>query len=470
MRTNDKDTMIPTSPPRLRTIRRVRTMPPGNDSRTADLSDATGESYGPGPVSRVHRHLVRAAAVWMGSAGGAWLAFPSLPFLATAPAALLALRSRSIRRSALALLLVGAAGASREWSARPFPPGPCEGTVRLVEDPRTFGLSVSAVVSLQGRRVRAVAWGRPSYSLARMLAGETAHARGTCGPVPAPRRDRELVAHVVGRMSLAELTGPHGDGGAVNRAANRIRRLLTAGTRTMAHDTAALFSGLVIGDDREQPREMVEQFRASGLSHLCSVSGQNVVYLLAAFAPLTRRLRPLARLVATLAVIGWFVVLTRAEPSVLRAAAMATVVAINFFRGGAMNARSVLAVSVTGLLVLDPMLARSVGFMLSAGATAGLAWLSAPLERRGVPAVLAATLAAQAGTLPVSLLVFHRVSLVSIVANPLAVPVAGLVMLLGIPVALVAGLVPDPVAAVLAWTMAVPTSFVAHVARVCARF
>lgn len=284
------------------------------------------------------------------------------------------------------------------------------------------------------------------------------------------RHDRELISHVVGRMTVQDISQDTSDGGPLHRGANRVRRLLVEGTRTMSHDTAALFTGLVIGDDRQQTREMIGQFRASGLSHLCSVSGQNVVYVLAAFGPLTRRLRPFARLASTLAVLAWFVILTRGEPSVLRAAAMATVVAVNFFRGRSMNARSVLAVSVTGLLLLDPVLAHSVGFMLSAGATAGLAWLSAPLEKRGLPAVLAATIAAQAGTLPVTIAVFHTVAVVSLVANPLAVPVAGFVMLLGIPVALVAGAAPDSVAGVLAWTMSVPTDFVALVARVCARF
>lgn len=412
-----------------------------------------------------------ALAVWSGSFAARYAVFPSLPAWVTVAAALTVVtRVRALGVAAVVMLLVGLSGGAREWSAAPFPVGPCAGTIRLVDDPRTFGASVSAVVSLDGRRVRAGAWGRNAAVLSRMLAGETTRASGTCGPVPSQRHDRDLVSHVVGRMSIAEMSPVPADGGALHRGANRVRRLLVAGTRTMAPDTAALFTGLVIGDDRDQPREMIEQFRASGLSHLCSVSGQNVVYLLAAFGPLTRRLRPGTRLVATLSILAWFVILTRAEPSVLRAAAMAAVVAVNFFRGRSLNARSVLAVSVTGLVVLDPLLAHSVGFMLSAGATAGLAWFSAPLEKRGVPAVLAATVAAQTGTLPVMVMVFRRVSLISLVANPLAVPVAGVVMLVGMPVVLLAGAVPDHVAAVLAWAMEVPTAFVALVARVCARF
>ena len=468
--TIDNDTATPVSPPRRRTDRRVRTMPPGNDSLVAERSDATAESYGPAGPGPVHRHVVLACAVWVGSYMGRHVPVPAVPRWPLVVVAVCAFRIRGLRAAAVLLLLVGLAGGAREWSAPSLPAGPCGGTARLVDDPRSFGAATSAVVEVHGRRVRAYAYGRAGGRLSRMLAGETALMEGTCAPVAPGRRERELVSHVVGRMSLESVSENRGDGGGLHRGANRVRRLLVSGTRTMSRETAALFAGLVIGDDRDQSREMVEQFRRSGLSHLCSVSGQNVVYLLAAFGPLTRRLRPGGRLAATFAVLAWFVVLTRAEPSVLRAAAMAAVVAVNFFRGRSMNARSVLAVSVTGLLLLDPLLAHSVGFALSAGATAGLAWLSAPLERRGIPGVLAATVAAQAGTLPVSLLVFGRLSFVSLVANPLAVPVAGFVMLFGIPVALVAGLLPDPAATVLAATMSVPVSFVAAVARVCARF
>lgn len=407
-----------------------------------------------------------ALAVWAGSFAARFVHGPVTPAWLTVSLAVCAVGARRLRLLVPLLAVTGLAGGIREWSAAPFPAGPCNATVRLVDDPRAFGAATSVVVSVAGRHVRAYAYGSAGARFARMLAGERARVEGTCSPVRSDRHDRELVSHVVGRMSVTAVEPGGDDGGPVHRGANRIRRLMTKGTRTMARDTAALFAGLVIGDDRDQPRAMVEQFRRSGLSHLCSVSGQNVVYVLAAFGPFTRRLRPGPRLVSTLAVLAWFVVLTRAEPSVLRAAVMAGVVAVNFFRGRSMNARSVLAVSVTALLVVDPMLAHSVGFALSAGATAGLAWFSAPLERRGLPPVLAATVAAQAGTLPVSLAVFGRLSLVSFVANPLAVPVAGFVMLVGIPVALVAALVPGPVAAVIMVTVSVPTSFVAAVARV----
>jgi competence protein ComEC len=254
------------------------------------------------------------------------------------------------------------------------------------------------------------------------------------------------------------------------RAANRMRVALRNGVASMPYNLQALFAGLVIGDDRDQTREMVTQFRASGLSHLCAVSGQNVAYLLAALSPFLNRLRRTGRFIAILIFLVWFVLLTRAEPSVLRAAVMAGLVALNAASGTSMNARTILASTVIVLLLLDPMLAWSVGFALSVGATAGLAWLSARLghvlSNRGM---LAATLAAQVGTMPVSLFVFGYVPVISLVANPLALWVAGMVMMVGLPLALLGSLL-TPLVPIVSWGMTIPVAWVAGVARICADF
>ena len=78
---------------------------------------------------------------------------------------------------------------------------------------------------------------------------------------------------------------------------------------------------------------MVDAFRASGLSHLTAVSGENVAFVLAAASPLLRRLRPWWRWAATLGLIGWFMTLTRFEPSVLRAGVMAMLASSAFVLG-----------------------------------------------------------------------------------------------------------------------------------------
>ncbi len=119
------------------------------------------------------------------------------------------------------------------------------------------------------------------------------------------------------------------------------------------------------GDDRPLPL-------LSGLSHLTAVSGQNVGFLLAAAGPMLRRLRPWMQWAVTIGLIAWFVALTRYEPSIVRAGAMAGLSAAAFVLGRGRSPVRILAVAVTGLVLVDPLL-DVVGRVLAvqSGATLG---------------------------------------------------------------------------------------------------
>ena len=148
-----------------------------------------------------------------------------------------------------------------------------------------------------------------------------------------------------------------------------------------------------------------------------------------------------------MAVIAWFVALTRFEPSILRAGVMAGLSATAYATGRERSPVRILALAVIGLVLIDPLLVWSVGFWLSVGATAGVCtvgpWLAHRLATFGPLALpLGITLGAQLGVVLPSVLVFGRLPLVSVVANVLAVPVAGFVMLYGLPAGLVAGSIP----------------------------
>lgn len=362
----------------------------------------------------------------------------------------------------------GLAGGATAWRTVDVIEGSCSGQATMRSDPTWVGGGVGAVLELHGKRYRVIAHGAEGARLANRLAGEKVMVQGTCSRSSGPYSRYDRVMHVAARIQLRTVSEEFSEGSLVIRAANRMRIALHNGVSSMPKGLESLFTGLVIGDDRDQTREMVSQFRASGLSHLCAVSGQNVAYLLAALSPLLNRLRRTSRFVAIVTMLGWFVVLTRGEPSVLRAALMAGLVALNAASGTSMNARRVLAVTVIVLLFIDPMLAWSVGFALSVGATAGLAWFSARLGTIiGGRGILASTLAAQVGTMPVSFFVFGFVPVISLIANPLALWVAGMVMMVGLPLALLASMF-SPLVPIVSWGMSIPVAWVAGVARFCA--
>ncbi len=270
-------------------------------------------------------------------------------------------------------------------------------------------------------------------------------------------------------MDVTDASEEWTDDSLLARSSNRVHEWLAKGAQSLEPHDRALFLGLVMGDDRAQPREMVDDFRASGLAHLTAVSGQNVAFVLAVAGVVLRRLRSVARLVATFGVIVWFVVMTRAEPSVIRAAVMAGASATCFALGVRAEPRRLMPVLVLAMLVVDPMLAHSVGFALSVGATFGLIWLSAPMSRwcgtRVLLSGVATTLAAMCGTAPISLLVFGQIPAMAILCNPLAVPVAGAVMLAGIPIAVVCAVLPVHVATIAMFPIAVAVRLVWWIAH-----
>ncbi len=324
------------------------------------------------------------------------------------------------------------------------------GDVVLVSDPAPRFGGVHADVRWRGRRLEARASGRAGDALRHRLAGEVVAVAGAVRPDESPWL---TARHVAGVLTVHRVDGWR-PGDPLSRTANGLRRTLVEGSAPLGPRRQALFTGIVIGDDREQPADLADAFRGAGLTHLLAVSGQNVAFALAVAGPVLRRVRLWPRLLLTLVVIGLFGLLTRFEPSVLRASAMAAVAAGAAMPGRPTSRLRVLAVAVSGLLLVDPLLARSTGFQLSAGASLAILLVAPPLARQlpGPPALrdaLAVTVAAQLGVAPVLLLTFGPIPVASLPANLLCVPVAGLVMVWGLTAGMAAGVVGATAAAAL---------------------
>jgi competence protein ComEC len=369
-------------------------------------------------------------------------------------------------------LAAGLAG-ERAWqAATPRELGEFAGWVQVVADAAPFGSGTRLTLEVRGERFDAWVYGSARARVDDRQAGEWMWVSGERVPLP-PDSRRERVRHVVGRFRMAAL-GDTLAGSPLARAGNRIRGALRRSAEgTMDSPTASLFTGLVIGDDARQPRWMTGEFRASGLSHLTAVSGQNLAFVVAAAMPLLRRLRPWWRWAATVGLIAWFMSITRFEPSVLRAGFMAMLAATAFVLGRQPRPVRLLAIAIVVLVLLDPLLVWSVGFWLSVGATAGVCVVG-PRLTRALPGpewfrvAVGVTVGAQCGVCVPSVLVFHRLPFISLLANLVAVPVAGFVMLYGLPAGLLAASIPAPASWVVMVPAVVGTRWVATVARVAA--
>ncbi|WP_438272501.1 ComEC/Rec2 family competence protein [Streptomyces bobili] len=273
---------------------------------------------------------------------------------------------------------------------------------------------------------------------------------------------------------------------AAQRIAGRLRAGLREATDGLPADARALLPGLVVGDTSRITPELDEAFKETDLAHTLAVSGSNLTIMLAlllgppGLAQQVERRGLAPRLgipLRTTALLGGvltlgFVVVCRPDPSVLRAAACGAVVLLALATGRRRSLIPALATAVLLLVLYDPWLARSYGFLLSVLATGALLTLaprwSAALRRRGVPPRLAEALAAagaaQALCAPVVAVLSARVSLVAVPCNLLVefavapATVLGFATLATAPWAM-------PMAKALAWCASWPAEWIAGVAR-----
>ncbi|MFH8688441.1 ComEC/Rec2 family competence protein [Streptomyces anulatus] len=472
-----------------------------------------------------------ALAVWTAAAStlglpGRWVAAVAVACLVPAVVLLVAAsrtsrEGRSAGRSRVvaaggAVLLCAAAGAAvaglHGADVRRGPvPGLAEeyaridADVRVTSDPRTTRPAVrgnhsapalllidAEVMELRtpngtGTRVRTpvllmVAAGDHRADWQKLLPSTRLRLGGRLSP-PAHEGERLAAVLRVDDEGAPRITGPPTW---IQRAAGELRAGLREATDDLDADARALLPGLVVGDTSRVPSDLHDAFKATDLTHLLSVSGANLSILLfllvgppgSALSAERRGLAPLLGLsLRGTALIGGgltlaFIVVCRPEPSVLRAAACGLITLLAIGTGRRRSLIPALAAAVVLLVLYDPWLARSYGFLLSVLATGALLTLaprwSVALRARRVPGrlaeVLAAAAAAQAVCAPVVVVLASRVSLVAVPCNLLAEFAVAPATVLGFAALAVAPVAP-PVAELLAGIASWPVGWIATVAR-----
>ena len=300
--------------------------------------------------------------------------------------------------------------------------------------------------------------------LAALDVGSRVTIRGTA----APARAGERAVAVLWASRGVDVVQPPGG---VPSVTAHLRQGLLRSVVGLPGAGAGLVPGLAVGDTSAVTPTLDAAMKESSLSHLTAVSGANcalVVGIAFAAAAACGASRGLRSAVGIAALVG-FVLLVTPEPSVVRAAGMAAIAMLGLLLGRTGMGMTVLSLAVTGALVADPWLAASLGFALSAAATASLLLCARPLAGglarvmpRPLALAVAVPLAAQLACGPLLVLIAPQVSLYGVAANLLAGPAAPVTTVLGL-AACLAGPLPWLQAglAALAW---LPASWIAAVA------
>ena len=205
---------------------------------------------------------------------------------------------------------------------------------------------------------------------------------------------------------------------------------------------AGVIAALAIGDERAIPAEQWRVFNRTGIGHLISISGLHVTFFATLIGAIVfwlwRRSHALtlavpARKAAALAAGAAafaYVLLAGFQVPAQRTLYMLTVAAIGLWLGRPGTASAVWLWALAVVLAVDPWAMLAPGFWLSFGAVGVLLYTGVgrigtlPMLRSATRAQWAVTL----GLVPLLLILFQQISLVSPLANAVAIPVVTFVV------------------------------------------
>lgn len=203
---------------------------------------------------------------------------------------------------------------------------------------------------------------------------------------------------------------------------------------------ASFLEGLLTGSRRGIPQHLMDDFNATGLSHIVAISGYNVTVVLIAVSSLLFWLPLRLRFIPSLTALLAFTLLVGAGASVVRAAIMGTMGLLALQLGRRAEMRLTILWTAFFMLAVNPRhLWWDASFQLSFLAVIGISEAKPIIEwlTKRVPTIfgirdgLQVTLSAQLLSTPWIMLLFGRISLIAPLANLLVLPLLPFAMLLG---------------------------------------
>lgn len=213
----------------------------------------------------------------------------------------------------------------------------------------------------------------------------------------------------------------------------------------MGEQELAVLNALFLGDKTDLSAAQKESYSSAGAMHLLAVSGLHVgiIYLLALFLLKSVGISRNSLLMAlSILLLLWlYAILTGLSPSVMRATIMFSMLEVGRWSKRRLYIFNVIAASMLIILLIDPLAVFSIGFWLSHVAVMSIV-LFYPLINRWFTfnfclfkwlwSLIAVSLAAQVGTIPICIAFFHDFPVYFLITNLMLLPLVAPILLLAI--------------------------------------
>jgi len=294
--------------------------------------------------------------------------------------------------------------------------------------------------------------------------------------------ERQQIYSIVYYPDIQMLNGGHG-----NKALDWIYTLRTrmsqALNSSLHEPQASMTQAILLGKRGTIPDTLKDSLAISGTMHLIAISGIHISIIAGLFtgpgAWLFGRHRS-AYLLLPFLVIWLYTIISGMPPSAIRAAVMSSVFLLSIWTGRQNSSLNALALTAAVMVAVQPYVLWNVGFQLSFLAMSGIVMISPYFQKLGrtllnlingkpkteplnsllnlINTGVSITLGAVIATMPAVAFYFGRISLVSLPATFLALPVLPLIITTGA-LAGIIGIFSLPIAQVLGWAIWVFQSY-----------
>lgn len=224
-------------------------------------------------------------------------------------------------------------------------------------------------------------------------------------------------------------------------------KLQFAGVRGNEFDLAA---SLMLGQKDGLEKDLRDSFSAAGAMHVLCVSGLHVGIIFMVLNLIFKGFQSVKhgkylRFALILAAMWFYALLTGLSPSVCRACLMFSFLQTGKLMNNPPPTTNTLACSALVLLLIEPRVIMNIGFQLSYLAVLAIVHLTPPMQSLWKPrnsifrytwSLLLVSLAAQAGTAPITMHYFHQFPVWFLLTNMMVIPLASVIIYLALSVVL----------------------------------
>lgn len=215
-------------------------------------------------------------------------------------------------------------------------------------------------------------------------------------------------------------------------------------------DESRLMKAMIIGERWCLPSDLKDQFANTGVAHILAISGLHIGFIVLLLHWLTKSLTlsPRATFFTQGLVLAFYCLIVGGHASIVRATIMSLIILGGSAVGRKADPLNSLSLAALVILLFNPLQLFEVGFQLSFGAVLGIILFNNPIGKKlsripkNIGRPLALMIAAQLGTWPLLAYYFNIFSPIGFIANLILIPIAGLIVILGLILLLLAPIIP----------------------------